>query len=736
MRNTKTYRVISTPGLALLALLFFGATTITAAPGDLDPTFGNGGRIPPPSGSQNISWATGIAVQPDQKIVVLGTDNYRVVLTRFLPDGTLDPSFGTGGRVYTDLGATMFSASTDIVLQTDGKIIVTGSGVSGAYALRYLSDGTLDPTFDEDGKVLIRSGITLVSPYTGLSFVTTSCRPAVQSDGRILLGCGEWLWEEDYWNVILRLNSNGSIDMTFGGGIGGPGRVYLDANELDYPYYIALQPNGKIVAASSFNLVGGRSVVLTRLNNDGSVDASFGNSGKVVTSSSEFHLDTRALTLQPDNKMVVAGHYTLQSPPYSTGALVMRYLSDGTLDTSFAGSGMVFLPTASTLNINSIAVQANGKIIAGGFSADQGHLILRFLQNGDLDEAFGNNGQVTTVFPNLGPEGIIGGGISDLAIQGDGKIISAGDWSADSTTDRSPLLWSYSAIARLLGDPTPTPTPTVTPTPTPTPTPTCPNPIDCPDFFVRQQYLDFLNREPDASGLAFWINEITSCGGDQQCTEVKRVNVSAAFFLSIEFQQTGYLAYRIYKAAYGNLPNAPVPIRLGEFLADTRQIGQGVVVLQPGWETVLENNKQAFAAEFVQRSRFTSIYPTSMTPDQFVDQLFTNSGVTPSVTDRTAAINEFGSATTTTDTAARARALRRVAENLTLSRQEFNRAFVLMQYFGYLRRNPNDPPEPGLNFDGYNFWLTKLNQFNGDYISAEMVKAFITSGEYRQRFDP
>jgi hypothetical protein len=85
---------------------------------------------------------------------------------------------------------------------------------------------------------------------------------------------------------------------------------------------------------------------------------------------------------------------------------------------------------------------------------------------------------------------------------------------------------------------------------------------------------------------------------------------------------------------------------------------------------------------------------------------------------------------------ARARALRRVAENTTLALQEFNRAFVLMQYFGYLRRNPDDAPEPGLNFDGYNFWLTKLNQFNGNFGEAEMVKAFLVSDEYRQRFGP
>src|SRR5438132_7845803 len=125
-----------------------------------------------------------------------------------------------------------------------------------------------------------------------------------------------------------------------------------------------------------------------------------------------------------------------------------------------------------------------------------------------------------------------------------------------------------------------------------------------------------------------------------------------------------------------------------------------------------------------------------MTPDVFVDTLFGHAGVTPSSTDRSAAIAEFGAATNTTDTAARARALRRVAENSTLAQQEFNRAFVLMQYFGYLRRNPSDPPEPTLDFQGYNFWLNKLDSFHGDFNQAEMVKAFIGSSEYRHRFGP
>ncbi len=252
------------------------------------------------------------------------------------------------------------------------------------------------------------------------------------------------------------------------------------------------------------------------------------------------------------------------------------------------------------------------------------------------------------------------------------------------------------------------------------------NPIDNSAFFVWTQYTDFLNREPDHPGLNFWINEITSCGSDAQCIEIKRINVSAAFFLSIEFQQTGYLVYRFYNAAL-NRPNG-LP-RYLELLNDTKTIGNGVVVGAPGWENQLEANKVAYANAFASRSEFTALYPTSLSPTQFVDALYLHAGITPSAEERQAAINEFNN-----PDGAPGRVLRRVAENQDLNNRELNPAFVLMEYFGYLRRNPDDPPDN--NLEGYNFWLNKLNQFNGNYIDAEMVKAFITSFEYRRRFGP
>lgn len=271
-----------------------------------------------------------------------------------------------------------------------------------------------------------------------------------------------------------------------------------------------------------------------------------------------------------------------------------------------------------------------------------------------------------------------------------------------------------------------------------------PNPLDTPRSFVQLHYFDFLNRVPDQSGWDFWTNQMTNCTAPPPADlTVCRVNVSGAFFISIEFQQTGYLVERMYKVAYGDATGnstlggahtLPVPvIRFNEFLTDTQRIGRGLVVGQTGWETVLENNKQAYASEFVLTTRFTTAFPTTMTPTAFVDQLNTRAGNVLTPAQRTTAINLFGGAADSSNTTARAQAVRQVAENATLNTNEFNRAFVLMQYLGYLRRNPNDAPEVGLDYTGYDFWLTKLNQFNGNYIAAEMVKAFITSTEYRSR---
>ncbi len=260
------------------------------------------------------------------------------------------------------------------------------------------------------------------------------------------------------------------------------------------------------------------------------------------------------------------------------------------------------------------------------------------------------------------------------------------------------------------------------------------NLIDDPQFFVRQQYLDFLGREPDDAGLTFWTNEITSCDADAQCAEVKRVNVSAAFFLSIEFQETGYLVERMYIAAYGDATSPGVPgtvpiIRRQEFLPDAQRIAQGVRVGIGDWQQQLEQNKQAYALDFVRRQRFRDAYPQALSAAEFVDTLNARAGGALSPSERAQLVAELAANDTE---AGRAAALRKVAEDEDLRRAEFNRAFVLMQYYGYLRRDPDDPPD--VDFGGWKFWLDKLNDHGGNFVNAEMVKSFLISGEYRKRF--
>jgi len=282
------------------------------------------------------------------------------------------------------------------------------------------------------------------------------------------------------------------------------------------------------------------------------------------------------------------------------------------------------------------------------------------------------------------------------------------------------------------------------------------NPIDTASFFVRQHYIDFLGRRPDASGLQYWTNNITSCGSDASCTETQRVNTSKAFFESIEFQNTGFVAYRFYKASFG-LNDSPassaaptatapaaspftVPLALkDELLQAQRRIGWGVIVNSSGWQQNLQANKLSFANDWVARADFQAVYG-SQSNSNYVNSLFANAGVTPNSSDLNALVNGLNSGVET-----RATVLLKIADGtqidgngniytaysyaLTFYNQEYNPAYVLMEYIGYLRRNPQDPPDN--NFLGYQFWLKQINSGVGSY---NMAKAFIDSTEYRSRF--
>jgi hypothetical protein len=267
---------------------------------------------------------------------------------------------------------------------------------------------------------------------------------------------------------------------------------------------------------------------------------------------------------------------------------------------------------------------------------------------------------------------------------------------------------------------------------------TTPITIDDADFFVNQQYVDFLSRFPDQSGFDFWVNQITSCNGNVGCIQGQRDNTSGAFFLSIEFQETGYLVERMYKVAYGDDNTATstfggthqisVPIvKRSEFLPDQLQLSNGVVIGAPGDQAKLEANKVAYANDFVSRARFTTAYPGSMSNAAFVDALNTNSGNALDSGQRANLVNQLNASTMT-----KAQVVRAVAEDSDLKSAEKNKAFVLMQYLGYLRRDPNVGQDS--DYTGYDFWLQKLNNHGGDFHAAQMVRSFIVSGEYLNRF--
>ena len=230
--------------------------------------------------------------------------------------------------------------------------------------------------------------------------------------------------------------------------------------------------------------------------------------------------------------------------------------------------------------------------------------------------------------------------------------------------------------------------------------------IDDNDFFVQQQYIDFLSRFPEAQGFNDWMRVLNSCNGDPNClggVNGKRVEVSMSFFIAAEFRIKGYFVYRFYKGSLGRLPTYP------EIVADMRSVTGTTEA-----EVVAKRN--AFASAWLSRGDFAAKYPASMTPSEYVNTLLSTAGITVSNRDQLIAGLANGTET-------RASVLRKIVESPELEVKEFDPAFVAMQYYGYLRREP----EP----EGYNAWLTYLRAHPGDY--KTMVWGFVYSPEYRNR---
>ena len=400
---------------ALLVL----ASTSHAGVGDLDPSFGTGGKVTTDFGPASDR-AFAVAIQTDGKIVAAGdSGSGDFALVRYNTDGSLDLSFGSGGKVTTDFGGFGDSAFA-LAVQSDGKIIAAGAGAPGGlccqFALaRYQTDGSLDTSFHGDGRVL--------TPFGGNAQVAAI---AVQSDGKIVAAGSMATFDSLF--ALVRYNVDGSLDLTFGSG----GKVTTDFGGFDAATGVAVQADGKIVAVGG----GGSSndFLLARYNVDGSLDASFGTGGKVVTDFGGFD-GAEAVAIQPDSKIVAVGRGGVL-----TRFALARYNTNGSLDTGFSGDGKV-----TTLffgeNIESaaaVAIQDSGKIVVVGRvfqTFDPSFALARYRANGDLDPTFGSGGKVTTDFGNPADVGVLcPSGRKDcseddgqaIAIQSDGKIVAVG----------------------------------------------------------------------------------------------------------------------------------------------------------------------------------------------------------------------------------------------------------------------------------------------------------------------
>ena len=392
---------ILTPVLTFLAMILFGAMNITAAPGDLDTTFGNGGIVIGAGGPMNtLEFATATALQADGKIVVVGygdggTGSWDFAVARYNTNGLPDTSFGSSGVVVTPL-SNCSDFALSVAVQADGKIVVAGffvgsvqncsSGPGHSFAVvRYNPNGSLDTTFGGTGKV--------ITPLNNENAIARSV--AIQADGKIVVA-GDSYGSSGGGSAVIRFNTNGSLDTSFDN----DGIVTTGAGG----FAVAIQADGRIVAAGSG---------VARYNADGSLDTTFNGTG-IVTTPGRLAL---SVAIQADGKILTAdGTNTFD------GNRLVRYNVNGTPDTSFGGTGSVVVGNY----VNSAVVQTDGKIVAAGSAEFVGGFalaVVRLNANGSLDTTFGGTGRVITP---IDTQYYYNSFANAAAIQPDGKIVAAG----------------------------------------------------------------------------------------------------------------------------------------------------------------------------------------------------------------------------------------------------------------------------------------------------------------------
>lgn len=384
--------------IALVALLLAGAPPVSAAPGDLDPSFDSDGRVVTDLGGNDLG--RDLAIQADGRIVVAGYAGLAFGVARYLADGSLDTSFDGDGRVSTSF--TTNDLAEAVAIQDDGKIVVAGRAGSDFGVVRYLVDGSLDSSFDGDG--------TVTTDFGGFEY---GLDLAIQADGKIVVvGYMDDDITSDPGDILLaRYNTDGSLDSSFDA----DGKVSTDFGGSDEGNSVAIQADGKIVVAG----ISDSELAVARYLPDGSLDSSFDADGRVTTTFPGGGFGY-ALAIQSDGKILVAG---------SSGVdfALARYLPDGSLDSSFDTDGKVTTDFGASDRSKAVAIQADGKILVAGVTpAGWNFALARYNTDGSLDTSFDGDGKVTTDFGgNDYGEGV--------AVQADGKILVAGFTGADNS---------------------------------------------------------------------------------------------------------------------------------------------------------------------------------------------------------------------------------------------------------------------------------------------------------------